>query len=356
MRHPLLRATALIGAATVLSALATTVPTVSAEERDDWDRPPNNPGLPLAGYQPDDLHPFAGGLRVHDPGLYPGGGGEDWYVFGTGNPDIGDGTIQVRSSPDGEHWSYTGTVWDAIPGWITESVPGVETLWAPEIHHADGTYYLYYAASTFGSNRSVIGLATNTTLDPDDPGHDWVDRGPVLESFPGDDFNAIDPAVVTEAEGRRWMAYGSFWSGVHVVELDPATGLVAPGAEPAHLVDRQEPPNAVEAPAILHRGDHYYLFVSFDHCCRVDSDYKIAVGRSSDVTGPYVDEDGVPMLEGGGTVIAADRGTITGSGGQSVAGNLLAHTYYDTDLGPDFDFRMGLHEISWTDDGWPRLY
>ncbi|WP_017582199.1 arabinan endo-1,5-alpha-L-arabinosidase [Nocardiopsis valliformis] len=329
--------------------------TTTASAQDDWDVPPNNPGLPLYGHQPDHLHPFAGGLRVHDPGLYAGGDGDDWYVFGTGNPEIGDGNIQIRSSPDGSYWTFTGTVWDTRPGWIDEAVPGVETLWAPEIHHSDGTYYLYYAASTFGSNRSLIGLATNTTLDPDDPAYEWADQGMVLESFEGDSYNAIDPGIATDSEGRHWMTFGSFWSGIHLVELDWPSGKPVQGAEPVHLVDRIEAPNAVEAPFLMAHEGYHYLFVSFDHCCRVDSDYKIAVGRSEDITGPYVDAGGVPMLEGGGTVIVADEGTITGSGGQSVSGGLLAYTYYDTDLGPDFDFRMAIRELHWTDDGWPYV-
>ncbi|WP_116245033.1 arabinan endo-1,5-alpha-L-arabinosidase [Nocardiopsis sp. FIRDI 009] len=349
------RALTRIAAVLTTAALTLTLAAPAFAGRDDWDVPPNNPGLPVFGHQPDDVHPFAGGLRVHDPALHRGGPGEDWYVFGTGHPEIGDGNIQIRSSPDGRHWTYTGTVWDTRPAWITEAIPGVETLWAPEIHHFDGTYYLYYSASTFGSNRSLIALATNTTLDPEDPDYAWVDRGAVFASFPGDPYNAIDPAVVADAKGRHWMAFGSYWSGIRMVELDMPGGGVADGAEVLHLADRREPPNAVEGPAIVHRGGYYYLFVSFDACCRVGADYKIAVGRSTDVTGPYVDADGVPLLRGGGTVIAAEEGTITGSGGQSVSGGLLAHHYYDTDLGPDLDFRMALRELLWTPDGWPYV-
>ena len=201
MRSPLPRTLAVITTVTRLATPSIHVPSTAATTAsDDRDRPPDNPGPPLAGYRPDHPRPFAGGLRVHDPGLYPGGQGQDWYAFGTGNAEIGDGTIQVPSPPDGEHWSFTGTAWDTIPGWITESVPGVEALWAPETHHANGTYHLYYATSTFGSNRSVVGLATNTTLDPEDPGHAWVDRGPVVEPFPSNDFNATDPAVTADTD------------------------------------------------------------------------------------------------------------------------------------------------------------
>lgn len=347
---PSVRALTAAGAALVL--LTSFAPSAAAQ---DWDRPPNNPGLPVAGHQPDDIHAFAGGLRVHDPALHVEETGGEQYVFGTGNAEINDGTIQVRHSPDGEHWTMVGTVWETIPGWVRETVPGVETLWAPEIHESGGTYYLYYGASTFGDNQSVIGLATNTTLDPEHPDHEWVDQGPVLESNQGDDFNAIDPEIVEDTQGRHWMAFGSYWSGIHMVELDWPGGKIAEGAQRHHLADRQDSTNAVEAATIVHHDGHYYLFVSWDTCCEAGADYKIAVGRSTDVIGPYLDAEGVPLLEGGGTVLVGEDGTITGSGGQSIDDGLLAYHYYDTDLGPDLDFRLALRPLQWTADGWPAL-
>ncbi|MDS1269671.1 arabinan endo-1,5-alpha-L-arabinosidase [Lipingzhangella sp. LS1_29] len=344
-----------------LAALAVTTPLITAGTGADgtMERPPNNPGLPLVGYLPDHDPTFTAGLRVHDPVLVPGdrGNGADWYVFGTGNPNENDGTIQIRSSRNGILWEYQDTVWEEIPDWISTEIPGVETLWAPEVYEDDGTYYLYYAASTFGSNRSLIGLATNATLDPSDPDYAWEDHGKILESFPQDDYNAIDPGIVADSDGTHWMVFGSFWSGIHMVELDWPAGTVADDAEMVHLADRRDGTNAIEAPTIVQRGDYYYLFVSLDHCCTVNSDYKIAVGRSEAITGPYVDADGVPMLDGGATVLVADEGTITGSGGQSVTddGGLLAYHYYDTDLGDDFDFRLALRELHWTADGWPYV-
>jgi beta-xylosidase len=317
--------------------------------------PPNNPGLPVTGCLLDNDPSFTSGLRVHDPVLVRGGAGQDWFVFGTGNPNEADGTVQIRSSGDGEHWEYRGTVFDEIPGWVYDDVPEVETLWAPEVHEDDGTYYLYYAASSFGSQRSVIGLATNTTLDPDHPDYAWVDEGKVLETQEGDPYNAIDPGIVQDADGRHWMSFGSFWSGIALVELDWPEGKPAAGAEWVHIADRGEPPNAIEASNIEYRDGYYYMFVSLDHCCSTDSDYKIAVGRAEEVTGPYVDADGVPMLEGGATVIVGEEGTIHGSGGQAVDGDILAYHYYDTDLGPDFDFRLALRTLQWTEDGWPYV-
>ena len=135
---------------------------------------------------------------------------------GLGSPQI------RRSTDDGLTWELVGTVWDAEtrPEWAYEAVPGVSNFWAPEVIEHDGTFYLYYSASTFGSNRSAIGLTTNTTLDPDDPDYAWVDQGEVLRSEPGEtDYNAIDPGVITDADGTPWMAFGSFWGGIQLVEL-----------------------------------------------------------------------------------------------------------------------------------------
>lgn len=292
-----------------------------------------------------------GDLHTHDPSLIHERRG-DWYVFSTGDPSVGGGTIQIRRSRDLHHWTLAGTVFDHIPEWVTAAVPGVTNLWAPEAHEHAGVYYLYYAASTFGSNRSVIGLATNTTLDPSRPDYRWVDRGLVWSSSRADDYNAIDPAVVDDESGTPWLAMGSFWSGIRMVQLAWPSGKPPAGqGEPLRLADRFVPPNAIEAASIIERRGRFYLFVSLDFCCRgTGSTYKIAVGRSDSVTGPYYDELGAPLEHGGGTVILSENGTMFGPGGESASPNLLAYHWYDATAGGDF--RLGIRTIHWV-DGWP---
>ncbi|NOX56075.1 MAG: arabinan endo-1,5-alpha-L-arabinosidase, partial [Planctomycetes bacterium] len=154
--------------------------------------------------------------RVHDPCIVKAGGW--YYVFST------LGGIQIRRSKDLMRWEYVGEVFEEIPAWAKKAVPGVRALWAPDISFFNGQYHLYYSVSTFGKNRSCIGLATNRTLDPADDRYEWVDRGPVITSRPGkDDFNAIDPSVAFDGE-QPWLAFGSFWSGIKLVRLDPETG------------------------------------------------------------------------------------------------------------------------------------
>ncbi|NUU16023.1 arabinan endo-1,5-alpha-L-arabinosidase [Cellulomonas humilata] len=299
---------------------------------------------------------LSGDIHTHDPALVAGAEGEPWYVFSTGDVREGLGAPQIRrSTDDGLTWELVGTVWDAStrPEWAYEAVPGVSNFWAPEVIEHDGTFYLYYSASTFGSNRSAIGLTTNTTLDPDDPDYAWVDQGQVLASEPGEtNYNAIDPGVIEDADGTPWMAFGSFWGGIQLVELAWPSGKPVEGASPETIASRTSPPNAIEAPYLVRHDDWYYLFVSRDSCCQgSDSTYNIAVGRSAEITGPYVDRSGKDMTLDGGEQLLATTGDMVGPGGQSVSRGYLAFHYYDAAAGGDF--RLEIRELDWDDEGWP---
>jgi arabinan endo-1,5-alpha-L-arabinosidase len=293
---------------------------------------------------------LTGDLATHDPAYVAGSDGEASYVYSTGNGDVADGNIQIRRSVDGLAWDYVGEVWPQKPAWLVDAVPGVDNLWAPELYEHDGTWYLYYSASLFGSNSSVIALATNSTLDPDAAGYEWVDRGAVIGSE-GTAYNAIDPGVVEDADGTPWLSFGSFSAGLHLVELEWPTGLRADDADPVLIADRDLAVNALEAPFLLAHDDYFYLFFSRDFCCRgTDSTYNIAVGRSASVTGPYLDANGAALLDDGGTPLLGSDGDRVGPGGQSVSGDTLAFHYYDAAL--DGAFQLGLIPLRW-EDGWP---
>jgi arabinan endo-1,5-alpha-L-arabinosidase len=296
----------------------------------------------------------SGDLAAHDPDLVVGQHGAPWYVYSTGDESIGGGNIEIRTSSDGHDWKLIGTVWKRMPGWINQSIRGVSNLWAPDLFHRDGTWYLYYAASTFGSNNSVIALATNTTLDPHSANYRWVDRGAVIESHTTDNFNAIDPTVVEDASGVGWMAFGSFWGGIQLVKLSFPSGKLAAATSPQQIAYRGSPPDAIEGSTIIRHGDAYFLIVSRDLCCRgIGSTYNMAVGRSASVQGPYLDEKGHPLVDDGGTPLLASKGNQIGPGGESYSDGYLAWHYYDGNAGGATT--LAIQKLGWTTDGWPTL-
>jgi arabinan endo-1,5-alpha-L-arabinosidase len=294
--------------------------------------------------------PLTGSTGAHDPVIAVEDG--HYYLFTTGPG------INVSCSDDLLDWSLCSAIFFSKPAWFRELVPGSGPLWAPDISYFNGRYHLYYSVSTFGSNRSAIGLATASTLDPNDPEQLWEDRGPVVASVPDDDWNAIDPNLVIDEHGQTWLAFGSFWSGIKMRRIDPDTGLLDLDDRTLYALAERPRPGAVEAPFIIRHSDHYILFVSFDQCCQgADSSYNIRVGRSEEVTGPYVDRDGVPMLEGGGTLILAGESRWRGPGHNAVIdteeGTMLVYHSYDAEFGGYATLRI--EPIRWDDEGWPTL-
>ena len=297
---------------------------------------------------------------VHDPSMIRQSG--TYYAFTTdvlGLP--AKDYLPIRCSPDQVAWKSCGHIFDAIPAWVKAKVPQIVGLWAPDVSFFHGLYHVYYSGSTLGSQRSVIGFATNTTLDPTDPAYLWVDHGEVLETLPGADSNAIDPNILVDTGGSVWMQYGSYWTGIKQVQIDPGTGKQL-GTARYDLADRPDVPNhPLEGASLVHQGGFYYLFVSIDYCCNADittDNYKQAVGRSTGPNGPFVDMQGTPMLSGGMTVLLSETGPWRGAGGGSVYidpdsgnGTLIFHALHTTENGAMY---LWLKTIDWN-SGWPVL-
>jgi arabinan endo-1,5-alpha-L-arabinosidase len=303
---------------------------------------------------------------AHDPSMIREG--NTYYVFTTGRAP-GGGQLGIRCSTDLTHWSNCGQVFSAVPAWIKERSPGTRDLWAPDISFEHGQYRLYYAYSLFGKNTSGIALATAKTLDPKSPGYEWHDEGLVVESKATDDFNAIDPNYIEDKEHRAWLNFGSFWTGIKMRALDPSTGKLSTTDTATYsLASRVKPANAeprppglpdnwqaVEAPYIVRHGGYYYLFTSFDLCCRgVKSTYRTVVGRAKSITGPYVDRDGLPLLKGGGTNLLTANQRWLGPGGESILlrngdKDLIVYHAYDHETGKP---SLQLSTIEWV-HGWP---
>jgi arabinan endo-1,5-alpha-L-arabinosidase len=196
-------------------------------------------------------------------------------------------------------------------------------------------------------------------LDPADPNYGWRDEGEVFASNRRDDYNAIDPNFVADEQGRHWLAFGSFWTGLKMLQLDPLTGKRAPRSKLISIAQRPAP-GAVEAPYIIRRGRYYYLFASYDFCCRgADSNYYTIVGRSKEVTGPYLDADGKPLLKGYGQIVLHAKlgktGRWRGPGHVAVLKDgsryYIVYHAYDAQHGGIPTLRIT--ELGWTADGWP---
>lgn len=297
---------------------------------------------------------------VHDPCIVKSDG--VYHVFSTGHVGEAPGLIPWRASKDLVNWEFCGAVFPSMPKWAEAAVPGTRGLWAPDISYFNGRYHLYYACSTFGSNRSVIGLATNATLDAMSPRFEWQDRGLVVESNRNDEFNAIDANHIEDRGGRHWLVFGSFWSGIKMIPLDPATGKPPPGeSEFRSLASRPVPegaPGAVEAPFMIERDGYYYLFVSYDYCCRgAASSYYIVVGRSKQATGPFAGRDGKPMTGGYGSLLLDGNREFRGPGHSAFLrdGDRDYLVYHAYDAEKDGVAILRISPVTWTEDGWPTV-
>ena len=293
-----------------------------------------------------------------DPSAVSGHNGDTGtYAFATGKG------VKIIHSADLIKWDRVGRVFATdVPEWAKTAVPTSEGIWAPDISFHDGLYYLYYSVSSFGSQRSVIGLAVNRRLEPGHPDNHWIDRGLVLESFPGKcDYNAIDPAMFVASDGHWTLFFGSFWSGIKAVDLNPKTGKPT-SSKPAIIPIAKRAANVPEAPIegvyVIKHDDWYYLFASWDHCCNgAASDYKVVVGRSHSALGPFLDQSGKPMLEGGGTPILISDEHWAGPGHNGVLqtdhGDFIVHHAFRRER-PQLGRLFLIRPIAWSAAGWPK--
>ncbi|HEY4245896.1 MAG TPA: glycoside hydrolase family 43 protein [Lacunisphaera sp.] len=288
--------------------------------------------------------PLTGALYAHDPSLIKEGTG--WWCFTTGPG------LRVKTSADGLGWTQAAPLFtDELPWWRNYA-PKMRHLdvWAPDVQEYGGRTWCYYAVSEFGRNNSAIGLKSCSNL----AAGDWRDDGFVIGSRAGKEaYNTIDPFLTTDAAGKPWLVFGSWFDGIQLVTVDPAT--MKPNGPIERIAWRE---NGIEAPNLVYANGWYYLFVSIDKCCQgVKSTYKIAFGRSAKITGPYVDEAGVPLLDGGGTLLEIGGERWKGPGGQDVFHNgdawvLTRHSYDAQNNGRP---TLRISDLFWGDAGWPTL-
>jgi len=298
-------------------------------------------------------------VPVHDPVIIK----QDsmYYVFCTGRG------ISMFSSKDKKNWIKEKPVFDSAATWAVNAVPGFKNhVWAPDISYYQGKYYLFYSVSTFGKNTSCIGLAVNKTLHTSNKDYRWEDKGKIICSAQGiDKWNAIDPNLVVDEKGNPWLSFGSFWEGIKLVPLQKdLSGPVASApiysiarrSRNADSGDTTSGGGAIEAPFIFKKDKYFYLFVSFDLCCKgLNSTYKMMVGRSEKITGPYLDKNNVPMTQSGGSLLLAGNETWSGVGHNAVChfdgtDYLVFHAYDAADNGKS---KLRIEQLGWDKAQWP---
>jgi len=290
------------------------------------------------------------GVRVHDPSTIIKCKDEYWLFYtGRGVPSY--------HSKDLVKWESGPRVFTNAPAWGNQVVPEHRgnSFWAPDVIHLGDRYLLYYSISTFGQKVSALGLATNPTLDPNDPAFRWTDEGEVIRSTSTNNFNTIDPAVSQDADEELWLSFGSYWSGIKSIQLDPKTGKRVAPDSPMYSLAHSE---SIEASYIHHHGSHYYLFVNWGTCCQgIKSTYNIRVGRSKEITGPYLDQSGVDLLNGGGTLFLNSRDSFIGPGHAGIISdggtNWFSCHFYDGSRGgiPT----LAILPLRWNTNDWPEI-
>ena len=306
--------------------------------------------------------PVLGDYFAHDPGTMIKEGGR-YYIFYTGF------AIPYKTSTDLRNWTWNTSQRifpSGPPAWVTNAVTVFDqNYWAPDIVFFNGTYHVYFCASQWATRNSVIGLVTTPSL----AAPVWTDQGKVVQSDatfakPETDttsFNCIDPSILQDTNGTIWMSYGSYSDGILVTQLDPATGKRLNPASVGTKVASSTATfnqNTTEGSCLYQRGGFYYLFLNYGGCCSgVASTYNIRVGRSSTVTGPYLDKAGANLLPGGGTMVLESTGRFIGPGHAAIMNdngtNWFTYHYYDANN--NGTATLGLTRLNWTTDGWPAL-
>ncbi|HWA84134.1 MAG TPA: arabinan endo-1,5-alpha-L-arabinosidase [Fimbriimonadaceae bacterium] len=298
--------------------------------------------------------------NVHDPTIIEFKG--RYFCFSTS----GNGFGVVRSSRDLKEWKIWGPILAEQPEWLKERYSH-RSVWAPDVVVLGDKLRVYYSVSNWGTNKSVIGLAECDGFDPDHPLNGWRDLGLVIESEPDHDtFNAIDPELRIDGEGRHWLFFGSYFAGIFTVEVDPATGKLKNPEQPAPILvakNTSERGNPLEGAAVCHRKDYYYLFVSYGLAGQgIRSTYRIMVGRSKSIAGPYVDAEGKAMTEGGHVNVLKTSPPMISPGHcdvlQESSGRwLMPYHFYDSRRIWHGDLwgkpMLQVRELLWSADGWP---
>lgn len=278
------------------------------------------------------------GIHVHDPMMLKAA--STYWLYGTHNT--------LATSTNRSAFPSVGTGLTPLPSWIA-SWNSTSDIWAPDVVFHDSKYWQYYAVPDGHGTTHTAAIALATATSPNSTS--WSDQGIVVQSSDSSTFNAIDPSEIQDTSGNWWMVFGSWSDGIHLTQLNTSTGKRA-NSTMYHLAQRGA---GIEGTFLYHHGSFYYLFGSINPCCSPTSPYRIVVGRSSSITGPYLDRGGINMLSGGGTIVLSTHSNIVGPGGQSLLtdsdGTVLVYHYYDGNNGGTPT--LGINLLGFDSSGWP---
>jgi len=271
-----------------------------------------------------------GVVGIHDPSTIVADHGK-YYTYGTGGGALvsDDGWVWRR----GERPMITGA--------------------APDVIHIGDRYYMYVARGRGAATKAEIKMLWTKSLDPSSPDYKWVEGGVVASSDGLEDLNAIDPGLFLDpTTGKLWMVYGSYFGYIQIVELNPKTGERLDPKVPAKNVAI----NCEASDLIFHDG-WYYLLATHGSCCAgANSGYNIRVGRSRKVTGPYLDAEGVDMIQGGGKLLIGSGGRLIGAGHFGLIdlgdGVQKFSMHWEADLDRGGASVLAVRPLLWK-DGWP---
>jgi len=374
----------------------------------------------IAGWEQRDKWNLA---NVHDPTVVLAEDGY-YYMYQTdasyGNAHTAGGHFHSRRSKDLVNWEYLGGVMQSLPDWVIPKLNEIRKemglkevspsladfgYWAPCVRKVrNGLYRMYYSIVCPGtlngngtwSERAFIGLLENSN-----PANNngWEDKGYVITNASDKElnfnvasndwancyykWNAIDPSYLIDNDGKHYLIYGSWHSGIAALEVDTETGK--PNALPLPFGNNEDIAaygsliatrkmgdrwQGSEGPEIVYNAatGYYYLFMAYD---ALEVPYNTRVCRSKNIYGPYLGIDGTDLTHTGGDMLPVVTHPYKFNGSYGWVG--ISHcavfddgngNWYYTSQGrypenvagnPYSNALMMGHvrSIRWTESGWP---
>lgn len=215
-----------------------------------------------------------------------------------------EGNIQIIESSDLTHWTAVGNALPQLASWAAPN-----DTWAPAVLPIAGHYVLYYTALVAKGRAQCISAAVASNP-----------QGPFVDSSTGPFVcqptlgGSIDPSPFVDANGTPYLVWKSTGEGnqpstIWSQQLDPTgTSLVGTGATALLSPTQSWEATNVEAPDLVEKAGHYFLFYSGNDWN--SAHYAIGVASCSGPLGPCTKPSSQPLL--------ASSPTVVGPGGASV--------------------------------------